>query len=863
MVLCVAVVILGMTALIQMQAVPTASADEPASKPSEDAVSLPKSVDLRPNLEKWGLPTRLQGKRDTCSVFVVSSAMEYALAKETGKGTRLSIEYLNWTANKATNTNEDGSNFFDLLEGYGKYGVCAEADMPYHDSFDPKLEPSKEAIERGKVIGSIPLQLNWIKDWDGSKGVDEKQLNEIKATLHRGWPVCGGFLWPKKVVFENDLLKIVPRPEVIDGHSVLIVGYRDDEKYPGGGVLLFRNTAGEFRDSMLTYEYAFTYMNDAVWIGKTPAFEKQKGAKAAGEEIAPPDPKTLAGAGTAIFRDPLGSLSAPPAGRNRRVSSNQQPQWNDGNNDMTWLQPGESVVMPLLEGPGYINHIWLTSHAGFVGELNALSIRIYWDGRKEPGVEAPLGDFFACGTKPATVESLPVQVSEKGSLSCYWRMPFAKSAKIVVTNDNPDRGAGLYWQVDWVQVDQLPPETGYFHAKYRQEYPAKLGRDYQIADIAGRGQYVGTVFTATNAQNGWFGEGDDFFYIDGEKTPSLQGTGSEDYFNSAWGLVPRTSHWFGSPRVQGYAAGDCDVLYRWHVLDSVQFQKSLQVSIEHKGNEDVDIDGFYVERPDFISSVAFWYQVGEPKKFGGLPSWNERRVPWFKQNLVKTFLKAEATNSVKVKVDTQGFFGARPVLVWPNQAKGAKLMLPITVPEDGRYVVHLTGVKGPQFGLYKVYFDNQAIGAVNFYVPSITEDENSELESSLGMHELAQGDHVLTFEAVSLPEVNEKEEANQLAVEMLQMLKLPPKAVREVKNDNEAHFIRLGIGRSLYAYRLAYGELPDSLETLVKSGIMPERYLRDENDIPLKATRDPDAMNVESTGPTGWKHRWTGLDPRR
>src|SRR5262249_58760806 len=120
---------------------------------------------------------------------------------------------------------------------------------------------------------------------------------------------------------------------------------------------------------------------------------------------------------------------------------------NVGNVARTRLAPGEVFELPILKGPGVITHIWFTSHAGGVNELNALSLRIYWDGRKEPGVEAPLGEFFAVGQgRPAVVESLPVQVSPTGALSCFWKMPFAKSARIVITNDNPDRGAGLYWQ---------------------------------------------------------------------------------------------------------------------------------------------------------------------------------------------------------------------------------------------------------------------------------------------------------------------------------------------------------------------------------------------------------------------------------
>jgi hypothetical protein len=102
-----------------------------------------------------------------------------------------------------------------------------------------------------------------------------------------------------------------------------------------------------------------------------------------------------------------------------------------------------------------------------------------------------------------------------------------------------------------------------------------------------------------------------------------------------------------------------------------------------------------------------------------------------------------------------------------------------------------------------------------------------------------------------------------LALELLRLLKLPPEANREVKTNNEARFIRLGIGRALYAYRLAYGELPSSLDVLVQSGIMPERYLRDENGFKLKSRLEGEAFVVDSTAPDGWTRRWVGLDARR
>lgn len=557
-----------------------------------------------------------------------------------------------------------------------------------------------------------------------------------------------------------------------------------------------------------------------------------------------------------LFGDLLGALAAPPTGRNRRISSNEQPNWNDGNFDMTRLAPGQVFEFPLLRGSGVINHIWFTSHSGGVNELNALSLRIYWDGRDEPGVEVPLGEFFAVGQgKPAVVESVPVQVSPTGSLTCYWRMPFAESARIVITNDNPDRATGLYWQVDWVELDSLPPETPYFHARYRQEYPAIMSRDYLIADITGKGQYVGTVMSIALAQDGWFGEGDDFFYIDGEAIPSLQGTGSEDYFNDAWGFRTRTSLWFGQPRWQGWNAGDSGICYRWHVLDPVGFTQSLKVTMEHKGNRDIPEEAWYIERPDFFSSIAFWYQKGLPKPFGHLPPWPERCVPWQNRHLVRAFRQAEVSGGAPVAVQTLGFFGGRPTLAWPNATEDARLTLPFTVTEEGRYAVRLIAFTAPDYGAFAIELDGDTVvPSANFASP-----DYAETDLLLGTHILTAGTHTLTFRALSAT----SNTASGLAVEMLRLLKLPPEVVREVKTENEAHFIRLGIGRATYAYRLAYDTLPASLEALVQSGLLETRYLTDENGYALVSRLDGESLLVESTAPGGWTHRWQGLDARR
>jgi hypothetical protein len=815
----------------------TVANPKPQIYSAPDSGSPLKGIDLRPAFEKWELGPRVQGERNTCSVFTMAAAFEYALARKTDQATRLSVEFLNWASNQVLHQTQDGSFFSDIWSGFTTYGVCPEQDMPYQDKFDPKRTPSQNARDHALRLKQVGFRLHWIKPWDPNTGLTQEQFVAIKGVLNQQWPVCGGFRWHKKdrTQWKDDVLQMVPPEDVIDGHSILLVGYRDDPQQPGGGVFLFRNTQNQGRDGYMPYEYARTYMNDSLWIDT---------AKDTGPQSVP-----------LSLSNVLGSLNFLLKGRNRRVSSNQQPEWHSENLDMNWLMPGESVNMPVLEGPGVITHIWMTSHAGWVGQLNSLALRIYYDDQKEPGVEVPLGDFFAVGQgKPAAVESIPVQVSPTGALTCYWRMPFHKKARIVVANDNPDRSTGLYWQVDWVQLEDLPPETPYFYARYRQEYPAGQGSDYLLADLKGSGCYVGTVMSVTLGQNGWFGEGDDFFYIDGEQVPSLQGTGSEDYFNDAWGFRTRTGPWFGQPRWQGDTAGDSGVCYRWHLLDPVHFTKSLKVTIEHRGNCDESEDGFFLERPDFFSSVAYWYQIGEPKTtFQPLPSWHERRVPWRHHHLVRAYRYAKTSGKAKVVVQTQGFFGARPVLAWPNKEPGAVLTLPFELAEDGRFGVRLTAANGPRNGTYDVELDGKKVITADFRSP-----EDGEVDLVLGTHELKKGNHTLAFRAAK----NAKQ-VGPLGVEVLRLLKLPGETKRTERTHHEAHFIRLGIGRAVYAYRLAFDTLPESLGMLVEKGFMPARYLRDENNLPLKSWRDGDTIFVESPGKDHWKHSWKGLDPRR
>ena len=225
-----------------------------------------QSVDLRPAFREMGLGPRRQGNRPTCSVFTVAGALEYAVAKGQGHSPRLSVEFLNWASNKACGDTEDGGFFSDLWKGFAAYGICAEEQMPYEPKFDSSRLPSAGALADAKTRLALGLRLHWIKQWNVNTGLTDPEFDSVKRTLAQGWPVCGGFRWPKQEQWTEDVLQMCPSNAVRDGHSVLLAGYRDDAAQPGGGVFIFQNTSRDRVDGFMPYAYARLYMNDAVWV---------------------------------------------------------------------------------------------------------------------------------------------------------------------------------------------------------------------------------------------------------------------------------------------------------------------------------------------------------------------------------------------------------------------------------------------------------------------------------------------------------------------------------------------------------------------------------------------------------------------
>jgi hypothetical protein len=216
----------------------------PGTQDAKQATKLPKSVDLRPQLKTWGLQPRSQEARNTCSVFVTTAALEFAVSKHFRRGTPLSVEYLNWACNQVIkNQTEDRGQFFhDLLKGYEEHGICLDVNMPYQKKFDPKLKPSEKAIQKGKEIRGLELQVHWINPWKPQPGLTDDHLREIKAVLAKGYPVAAG-----------------------SSHSRLIVGYVDDARQPGGGLFLTKDS-GAAAYNTITFEFAKERVGDVFWV---------------------------------------------------------------------------------------------------------------------------------------------------------------------------------------------------------------------------------------------------------------------------------------------------------------------------------------------------------------------------------------------------------------------------------------------------------------------------------------------------------------------------------------------------------------------------------------------------------------------
>ena len=316
-------------------------------------------------------------------------------------------------------------------------------------------------------------------------------------------------------------------------------------------------------------------------------------------------------------QDMLGKLGEKQSYRSKRISSYDR---TGGNRDSIAIEPGKTAVLAEIKGPAAIHHIWVTI-AGEAFYGRKVVLRVYWDGEDAPSVEAPVGDFFGVGHGlDRNFTSLPIVCSSEGrARNCYWYMPFRWSCRVTATNEGTKPVDAFYYYIDYRELDGLRPDAPYFHAQYRQEFPATGDKNYVILDAAGAGHYVGCALSVLQRTMGWWGEGDDMIYVDGETSPSLHGTGSEDYFSDAWGMRADQHPFYGCPlQEEDFQPGSKATVYRFHIPDPIPFKKSIRVTIEHGDRND---------RSDYDSSVAYWYQTEPHVPFPPLPA-PEKRLPY-------------------------------------------------------------------------------------------------------------------------------------------------------------------------------------------------------------------------------------------
>ncbi|GAB4309662.1 MAG: hypothetical protein Kow0069_09080 [Promethearchaeota archaeon] len=307
-----------------------------------------------------------------------------------------------------------------------------------------------------------------------------------------------------------------------------------------------------------------------------------------------------------------------------------------GRNADSWkIEPGETRVLADVEGPGLITHVWMTQRRHYREVL----LRFTWDDAPSPSILVPLGDFFCLGH--GIVKSFQSALfsastnydnrfNQGCALNCYAPMPFRKRALVELVNESNEFHQ-QYFHVDYETFDdeeQLRARLGlgdgealgYFHAEFRRQNPfggwgdevginspesdvANLGRtawenNYVILETRGRGHYVGCNTSITNLHGGWWGEGDEMVWVDGYKwPPDLHGTGSEDYFNQAWGMQPNAFLRSGSS-IYEHETGGYQTSYVFHLENPVRFQREIKVTIEH---------GHANHLRNEVSSVAYWY----------------------------------------------------------------------------------------------------------------------------------------------------------------------------------------------------------------------------------------------------------------
>ena len=425
----------------------------------------------------------------------------------------------------------------------------------------------------------------------------------------------------------------------------------------------------------------------------------------------------------------------------RRPGSSQGQQFET----LTGLTigPGEARAVR-LEGEGMIGTLGVKLAEPTPAVLRGVVLQIAFEDEGNVCVRVPVGDFFGSGSGDRRFQSLPTGMTDSGYYA-YWPMPFRKLAVVTLCNDTPRAVKLDHCKVGYFLRPQAS-NAGYFHARYVENHDVPLRRDYRILDVQGRGKLVGTNVTMQNARGAqgiFFLEGDEKIYVDGETYPSRWlGTGTEDYFNGAyfWNAPDKAAmaRPHGGLTFLDWGIGRV-CAYRWHILDFVSFQKSLQLDLEHGGVSDLPAD---------YQSVAYYY-LDKPAAQPPLPPLASR-LPKTALPPAPTYLCCELAGAPELEgkplvkrafPDLDPGYSSVDTVLFGQGREGQEIEVPLNVPGEDEFTLQLFTTGGAGYGSLRVSLDSKPLGEIPAGRPTFT----PWLGTDLGQVRLDGGRHQLTL----------------------------------------------------------------------------------------------------------------------
>jgi hypothetical protein len=413
-----------------------------------------------------------------------------------------------------------------------------------------------------------------------------------------------------------------------------------------------------------------------------------------------------------LAQGPLDNILSParlPVLKESRLRQISSHDTSGGNSDFVAIAAGATAEIAKVEGPGVIVGIWCTVASPDKYFLRRTLLRMYWDGETTPSVDVPLGDFFGTGFQYKQYIT-PYTGMSSGGYYCYFPMPFGRTARVEVVNETGEEINSFYYHINYQQLPEpLDGDVAYFHATWRREPRTHPGKAYTLLNAEGRGHLVGVNMSMQSYNNDMqYLEGDEMVYVDGEKAPSIAGTGTEDYFNSGWYFnkgefaAPYHGLILKDDSLQRIAA------YRFHIQDAIPFTKSLHFAIEH-GDQNVEIADY--------SSTAFWYQLEPHMPLPAMPPAGFR-IP-LRVVVPNGAVEAEgltlSESAAPGRIEDMTPFGAdwsglKQLLV-PTDKKGDGFTLALPAIEE-TYDVSVYYTCGQSYGSVVVQHDGLQVGSI-------------------------------------------------------------------------------------------------------------------------------------------------------